>query len=163
MEIESLEGRLAMSGGAAALHASGAEVFAHRIPKAIPLTLSAHFSYSGSSVLINGAGGKLGKVHFTGQGSGTLVGSQFEGSSVVLSNAAGSITLDFGPGTVKRAGKNTRLKVTVIAESASGAYNLISGSVGSVTVLTPIKNGAVSAVKGDFNNVSSSAATELGY
>jgi hypothetical protein len=163
MQIEALEGRLAMSGGAAALHSNGAEVFAHKIPKTIPITISAHYSYSGSSVLISGAGGKLGKIHLTGQGSGMLVGEQFEGSTVVLSNAAGTITLEFGPGTLKRAGKNVKLKVTVSAESSTGAYNMVGGSMGSVTVVTPIKVGAASAIKGDFNSFDTGAATELGY
>jgi hypothetical protein len=163
MQIEALEGRLAMSGGVAALHSNGAEVFAHKIPKTIPITYTAHFSYSGSSVLISGASGKLGKIHLTGQGSGTIVGDQFEGSSVVLSNAAGTITLDFGPGTLKRAGKNVKLKVTVSAELATGAYNMVEGSMGNVTELTPIKVGAASKGKGDFNSFETGAATELGY
>lgn len=93
MHIEALEGRLAMSGGAATLYGHGAEVFAHKIPKTIPITLSGHVSVlGGMTVEINSVSGKLGKVKVKGSGSGSLSGNQFEGGAVMLSNSSGSVS-----------------------------------------------------------------------
>jgi len=163
MEVEALEGRLALSGGAVASYAHGAETFSHKTPKTIPIALTYDFSYSDANVMITGASGNLGKIQFTGQGSAALAGSQFEGSSSVLSNAAGSITLDFGRANIKRGRKNDTLNVTVTAESGTGAYNKVGGSTGDVTVTMPNRSTAPQTVKGHFNSFDSKAAADLGY
>jgi hypothetical protein len=164
MHIEALEGRLAMSGGAAALHWHGAEILAHKIPKTIPITLSGHVSVmNGLNVSVSGVSGKLGKVKVTGSGSGSLSGNQFEGGALMLSNSSGSVTLFLGLATAKHAGKNTKLKVIVTAESATGKYAGLDNAAGSVNVVIPDKTSAASSFKGTFNSFSSTAAGELGY
>jgi hypothetical protein len=165
IQFEALERRLALSGGGAALHGPGAEVLARKIPKTIPITLSVHISFvTATSVTYTDVSGKLGKIQFTsGHGGGSEAGSLFEGGSVVVSNTSGSITLDLGPGALRRAGKHSKVKISVTAESGTGAYDDVGGSAGSVTVLIPEKIGAASSAKGDFNHFDTTAAGELGY
>ena len=144
MVMDALEGRLALSGGGGAVAppAHGAETFGHKAPKTIPIVLTHDFSHSGANVMIASASGNLGKIQFTGQGPTALAGSQFESSSSVLSNAAGSITLDFGHANIKRGSKNDKLNVTITAESGTGAYNQVGGSTGDVTVTMPNRSSA---------------------
>jgi hypothetical protein len=162
--FETLEKRLALSGAAAAARLHGAEVFAHRMPKKIPIALTGQVSViNGATITVSGVTAKLGKVRFSGTGSGTLSGRQFEGGSVLLSNASGGVTLLLGTASAKHAGKNTKLKVTVTAENGTGGFVQLDKAAGSVNLVIPDKAGAASSFKGTFNKFNSAAAGDLGF
>lgn len=162
--FEALENRLTPSGGAAASFLHGATVFAHKVPKTIPITLSGHVAVmGGSNVTLSGVSGKLGKVHLAGSGSGTLSGNQFEGGAINLSNSSGSVQLFLGLGTAKHVGKNTKLKVIVTAESGMSKYAPLNNTAGTLNIVIPDKTSAAASLKGTFNMVSSTVAGALGY
>jgi hypothetical protein len=164
LQFEALEERLALSVGGAALHGQGAEVLAKKIPKTIPIVFSYHESItSGSSVQFTDVVGKLGKIHLTGQGSGTSVGDHFDGGSVVLGNNSGIITIELGPAITRHVGKDTKATFAVIAEISTGAFIQVRASVGSVKVVIPDKIGATSMAKGAFNSFDIPAAEALAY
>jgi hypothetical protein len=79
-------------------------------------------SITGSTAALTNLSGKIGKAHFTGSGSGMIVGTQFQGGEVFLSNKQGSINLQIGPATTYSVGRSTRQKFSVEVVGATGKY-----------------------------------------
>jgi len=158
--FEALEGRLALSTGMAVAppHATALVALAQRL---IPASIKSQVSIiNGSTVQVTSLNGKLGKSRFTGSGGGILVGSQFQGGDIFLSNAKGSIHLSLGPAPVIQVGQKLKLTVAIIALESTGKYNLVTGSSGSLNVTIPPAPKPAS-ISGGFGTYSVSAGAQL--
>jgi hypothetical protein len=131
--FEALEGRLALSTGMelAAPHVHAAIVRASR--RAIPASFNGIVTSTGSTLTTSDLTGHIGPDRFTGYGTGTQVGRQFEGGDVYLSNSQGTIQLRLGPSYPERVGKakTTTFGISVVA--ATGKYAPYVTSTGHIT------------------------------
>jgi hypothetical protein len=152
--FEALEGRLALSAGmgmAVAAHHADAVVVRH-IQKAIPASFKGHAQLNGSELVTTGLTGKIGKDHFTGSGTGTVNGTQFEGGNVYLSNSQGTIRLSLGSAFVVKVRRSTRQEVSAVVVAGSGKYASYVGATGTLTSWnTPTKPNAQASFAGTFN------------
>ena len=136
--FEALEGRLALSAGMGAAVASHhAEVVVLRqTQKSIPASFKGHAQIvNGSELVTTGLTGTIGKDHFTGSGTGSVSGTQFEGGSVYLSNSKGTIQLSLGAAFVVKVRKSTRQEVSAVVVAASGKYASYVGMPGTLDVM----------------------------
>jgi len=155
VEFEALEGRLALSAGmgmAVVSHHADAVVMS-QTQKSIPASFKSHVQIlNGSEVVITNLRGTIGKDHFTGSGTGTVVGTQFEGGTVNLSNSKGTIQLNLGSAFVVKVKKSSKQEVSVVVVAASGKYASYVGAPGTLTSWNvPAKPNASASFSGSFN------------
>jgi hypothetical protein len=153
--FEALEGRLALSAGmgmAAASHRAALLVMS-QAQTTIPASFKGHVQIvNGSILVITNLSGTIGKNHLTGFATGTVVGTQFQGGDVYLSNGPGNVHLKLGPAFVVNVGKSSKQEVSVIAVSASGKYAKYAGITGFLTTWSiPANPKAFATVAGFFN------------
>ena len=134
--FDALEGRVALSTGVgmalAAPHAAAAMI--RQVKKTIHASFKGNVQFPGpSAVAVTNLTGKIGKDRFTGSGSGSLTGTQFQGGNVFLSNSQGTVQLGLGPAIAVKAGKHPRQKVAVVVVASSGKYASFLGSTGTLT------------------------------
>jgi hypothetical protein len=154
--FEALEGRLALSAGmgiAVAPHHADA-VVVRQIQKSIPASFKGHAQLinNGSELTTTGLKGTIGKDRFTGYGTGTVVGKQFTGGTVNLSNSKGTIKLSLGSAFVVKVGKSSKQEVSMVAVAASGKYASYVGISGTLTSWNvPAKPNGTASFSGTFN------------
>jgi hypothetical protein len=135
LTFESLEGRLALSAGmgmAVASH-NAHEVHISQMQKSIPASFKGHAQLIGSELTTTNLRGTIGTDHFTGSGTGTEVGRQFEGGTVNLSNSHGTVQFSLAPSVVIKKGKSTRQEVSLVAVAGTGKYAAYVGITGTLT------------------------------
>ena len=71
-----------------------------QIQKTIPASFKGHVQLVGTELMTTNLTGTIGTDHFTGSGTGTVVGKQFEGGNVYLSNSKGTIQFSLGPAVI---------------------------------------------------------------
>jgi len=155
LAFEALEGRLALSAGmgmAVASH-SAALVVMSQTQKTIPASFKGHVQIvNGSTLVITNLSGTIGTNRLTGFATGTVVGTQFEGGDVYLSNGPASVHLKLGPAFVVKVGKSSKQEVPVLAVSATGRFATYAGSTGILTTWSiPANPKAFATVAGFFN------------
>jgi hypothetical protein len=149
--FEALEGRLALSTGMAVasphIHAAIVRASQH----SIPASFRGHVSTIGSTVTTTNLKGTIGTDHFTGYGTGTAVGKQFQGGDVYLSNSQGSIHLAIGPSVVVHVRKSSTRTFGIDVVSATGKYAPFATGTGTLTKWNvPIKANATASFSGVF-------------
>ncbi len=96
--------------------------------------------------------GTIGTDHFTGSGTGTVSGKEFDGGNVDLSNSKGTIELSLGSAYVVKVGKSSRQEVSMAVVSATGKYASYVGAAGTITTWNvPAKPSAAASFSGSFN------------
>jgi hypothetical protein len=153
--FETLEGRLVLSAGtgvAAAFHYADVVVM-RQIQTTIPASFKGHvLLINGSELMTTGLKGTIGKDHFTGSGTGTVMGTQFTGGIVNLSNSKGTIELSLLSAFVVKVRKSSKQEVPVIVAAASGKYASYVGIAGTLTSWNvPAKPSASASFSGSFN------------
>jgi hypothetical protein len=131
--FEALEGRLALSTGIAMPSPHIHEAIVRASQRSIPASFKGHVSISGSTLTTRNLKGHIGRYQFTGYGTGTVAGTQFEGGDVYLSNSQGSIHLGLSPTYAVRVGKATTRTFAIRVVDATGAYAPFAASTGTVT------------------------------
>ena len=82
---------------------------AKQTQKSVPASFKGHAQIvNGSELVTTGLKGSIGKDHFTGSGTGSVNGTQFEGGSVYLSNGKGTIQLSLGAAFTVKVRKSTK-------------------------------------------------------
>jgi hypothetical protein len=151
--FEALEGRLVLSasvGTAAASHHAVPAV-AKLAQKSIPAAFKGHVQVLNGSLVATGLTGTIGTDHFTGSGTGTEVGKQFEGGVVNLSNGKGSVQVELSPAFTVKVGRSSKQEVTMVAMAASGKYASYVGMTGTITTWNvPAKSSASASFSGSF-------------
>jgi hypothetical protein len=152
--FEALEGRLALSAGMGTAVAShhAALAAAKLTQTSIPASFKGHVqALSASELAVTGLKGTIGKDHFTGSGTGTEAGKQFEGGNVFLSNSAGSVQLQLSPAFVVKVGRSSKQEVSMVVVAATGKYASYIGITGTVTTWNvPAKPSASASFSGSF-------------
>jgi hypothetical protein len=153
MGFEALEGRLALSAGVgtavASHHAEAAVV--RQTQTTIPASFKGHVQNTGTELITTGLTGKIGRDHFTGSGTGTEMGKQFEGGTVNLSNSQGTIQLSLSTAFVVKVRKSSKQEVSMVAVAATGKYASYVGITGTITTWNvPAKPSASANFSGSF-------------
>ena len=154
LAFEPLEGRLALSAGMATGLAAHRPDVVHvsQRTKSIPASFKGHTELVGTELTTTSLTGTIGRDRFTGSGTGTQVGTQFEGGSVYLSNSKGTIQFSLGPSVVVRVKKPMRQNVSLVAVSATGKYASYVGLTGTLTSWNvPAKPSASANFGGNLN------------
>jgi hypothetical protein len=152
--FEALEGRLALSTGMGTAVASphAHAVYMSQIQKSIPASFKGHVQTSGSKLTATNLTGTIGPDHFTGSGTGTVSGKQFQGGDVYLTNSNGKIHLKLGPAFVVKVRRSSKQEVSVSVVTASGKYASYAGIKGTLTSWNvPAKPNASASFGGTFN------------
>jgi hypothetical protein len=109
-------------------------------------------SISGSDLTTTNLTGHIGPDRFTGYGTGTVVGKQFQGGDVFLSNSQGTIHLGLSPFFVLHKGRAKTRTFAITVIDATGKYAAFDGSNGTVTRWNvPARQNAQANVTGVFN------------
>jgi hypothetical protein len=151
VRFEALEGRLALSigMGVASPHLHAAIV--RTAQRSIPAAFTGHVSTNGSTLTTTNLRGHIGPDRFTGSGTGTEVGTQFQGGEVSLSNSRGTIQLQLGPFYADRVGKVTTQTFGITVVSATGRYAPYLTSAGHITRWSvPARAGAMASFAAVF-------------
>jgi hypothetical protein len=154
LAFEPLEGRLALSAGmgtAGATHHADA-VHIRQIQATIPASFKGHTQLIGTELTATNLKGTIGTDRFTGYGTGTEVGKQFEGGTVYLSNSKGTVQFSLAPSVVVKVRKSTRQNVSLVAVAATGKYASYVGISGTLTSWNvPAKPSASASFGGVLN------------
>ena len=75
--------------------------------------------------------GTIGRDHFTGTGTGTELGKQFEGGTVNLSNSKGTVEFSLAPAVVIKVRKSSRRKSRWLPSPPPANTHLTSASAGA--------------------------------
>jgi hypothetical protein len=150
--FEALEGRLALSTALAPasphLHAAVVRAAQHKVPA----SFKGRVSISGSALTTTNLTGHIGPDRFTGYGTGTVLGTQFQGGDVYLSNANGTIHLGLSPFFVKHVGRAKTRTFAITVIDATGKYTSFADTTGTVTRWkVPARQNAQANVTGVFN------------
>jgi hypothetical protein len=152
--FEALEGRLALSAGMVTAMGSHHAVAAVAKPTqtSIPTSFKGHVQILNRTQLIaTGLTGTIGRDHFTGTGTGTEAGKQFEGGTVYLGNSQGSVQLQLSPAFKVKAGRSSKQEVSMVAVAATGKYASYVGITGTITTWNvPAKPSASANFSGSF-------------
>lgn len=118
----------------------------------IPASFKGHVQIlNGSQLMVTGLTGTIARDHFTGSGTGTQAGKQFEGGTVTLSNSQGSVQLQLSPAFKVKVGRSSKQEVTMLAVATSGKYASYVGMTGTVTTWNvPAKPSASASFSGSF-------------
>jgi hypothetical protein len=149
--FEALEGRLALSAGMAVAspHVHAAIVRASR--HTIPATFKGVVSVSGTTLTTMNLTGHIGTDQFTGYGTGTVAGTQFQGGDVYLNNSQGTVHLGLSPIYSIRVGKAKTRTFSINVVDATGKYTPFLTSVGTITKWkVPARPNAVASFSGKF-------------
>jgi hypothetical protein len=150
--FEPLEGRLALSTGFATasphLHAAIVRAAQHKVPA----SFKGQVSISGTELSTTNLTGHIGPDRFTGYGTGTVLGTQFQGGDVYLSNSNGTIHLALSPFFVRHAGRAKTRTFAITVVDATGKYAPFVDGTGTVTRWSvPARQNAHANVSGVFN------------
>jgi hypothetical protein len=137
--FEALEGRLALSTGMAVASPHVHQAVVRAAQRSIPASFHGRTSISGSTLTTTNLTGKIGPDHFTGSGTGTIVGNLFQGGTVSLSNSQGTIQLSLTAIQVK-VRKTMRREVATMVVAASGKYASFINDPGIITTWHVSKN-----------------------
>jgi hypothetical protein len=149
--FEALEGRLALSTGMAVASPHVHQAIVRATPRAIPATFHGRTSISGSTLTTTNLTGNIGHDQFTGYGTGTVNGRQFEGGNVYLSNSEGSIQLALTPSYTERVGKASTKTFGVSVVNATGKYAPYLTSTGHITKWNiPARPNAIASFSATF-------------
>jgi hypothetical protein len=130
--FEALEGRLALSTGMAVASPHMHQAIMRATQRAIPASFHGRTSISGSTLTATNLTGKIGADRFTGDGTGTMVGTFFQSGNVYLSNSQGNIQLSLSTIQVK-VRKTMRREVATTVVAASGKYAPFVNDTGLIT------------------------------
>jgi hypothetical protein len=150
--FEALEGRLALSTGTAVasphLHDAVVRASQTKVPASFRGIVSVN---NGSTLTTTNLQGTIGRDHFTGYGTGTEAGKQFQGGDVYLSNGQGSIHLGLSPTYAVRKGKTSTRTFAITVVSADGKYAPYSAATGTITKWNvPDKSNAIARFSAIF-------------
>ena len=151
--FEALEGRLALSAGAAAMGSHHAVAAVAKLTQtSIPASFKGHVQVlNGTQLMATGLTGTIGRDHFTGTGTGTEAGKVFQGGNVYLSNSQGSVQLQLSPAFKVKVGRSSKQEVSMVAVAATGKYASYVGITGTVTTWNvPAKPSASASFSGSF-------------
>jgi hypothetical protein len=148
--FEALEGRLALSTGMAIASPHAHQAIVRALRRSIAASFKGQVSITGTTLSATNLHGHLGPDQLTGYGTGTEVGTQFEGGQVYLSNSQGTIQLGLGPTFLTRSGRAKTKTFAISIEAATGKYAAFATSTGRITKWnvpnTPNATGSFSAV-----------------
>ena len=88
----------------------------------VPASFKGHAQLVGSTLTITNLTGTIGKDHFTGYGTGTEAGKQFEGGNVYLSNSNGTVQFSLASAVTVKVRRSTRQQVSLVAVNGTGEY-----------------------------------------
>jgi hypothetical protein len=131
--FEALEGRLVLSTGMAVASPQIHDAIVRASQRSVPASFKGRVSISGSTLTTTNLKGHIGPDLFTGYGTGTEVGKQFQGGDVYLSNSQGSIHLGLSPTYSVRVGKLSTRTFAITVVDATGKYTPFLTSTGTIT------------------------------
>ena len=151
VRFEALEGRLALSTGVGVASPHLHAAIVRTSQRSIPASFTGRVSTAGSTLTTTNLRGHIGPDRFTGTGTGTEVGNDFQGGDVNLSNSQGTIQLQLSPFYTERVGKTSTKTFGITVVSATGKYLPYLTSAGRITRWNvPDKPGATASFAAVF-------------
>jgi hypothetical protein len=151
--FEALEARLTLSAVSSVASPQTHATVMSRASGKIPATFRGHTLFNGSTQVIPDLTGRVGKDHFTGNGSATVSGIIVESGAANLSNSQGSIHFILEAATVTQHGKNTKQRVPILIVGATGKYASLAGKTGLLNAWKVPPNPSKASLFGGYLNM----------